>query len=407
MQQNWKATISTAIDWLGYIGLLSVGIYFILEAEVLQRYQLGRTNFAEYEESISERPTIVTYFEPGSTHLKYGVDYNISYQVYSQVQEPNVQEFNLTHGQNQVAGEGVFDFEEIGNGLFIKLTPTTPPNKHNRLQGIRFTFDPLKEDIFSKVTIVVKLSCENNSIAWLPNEHIDGKPSYYQLNAGIRMITTLSVEKKVYMSKACRKTPFNQLILSRLTEDVMKNCTEKCRQEIHVWKSLDKFISGLPICKNKEQAKCAEHTLTKILETTKVEKPCTVLQYRGSSTKFKTSNNTANFWYRFYGKGSHVDVKEEYLILDLVAMVGSVGGTLGLCIGFSFSDCFGFFTNQFTQIIRRLKKVRDEENATDYATKEEVNELREVLLKSVKSEILRDIHLQIHPQMKIQCLEEK
>ena len=146
IQQNRSATISTAIDWLGYIGLLSVGIYFILEAEVLQRYQLGRTNFAEYEESISERPTIVTYFEPGSTHLKYGVDYNISYQVYSQVQEPNVQEFNLTHGQNQVAGEGVFDFEEIKNynSLLFKLTLITPFNGHNRLQGIRFTFDPLK-----------------------------------------------------------------------------------------------------------------------------------------------------------------------------------------------------------------------------------------------------------------------
>ena len=33
-----------------------------------------------------------------------------------------------------------------------------------------------------------------------------------------------------------------------------------------------------------------------------------------------------------------VAVKEEYLIYDAVAMVGAVGGTLGLCIGFSFSQ---------------------------------------------------------------------
>ena len=100
-----------------------------------------------------------------------------------------------------------------------------------------------------------------------------------------------------------------------------------------------------------------------------------------------------------------MDVKEEYLILDFVAMVGSVGGTLGMCIGFSFSNCFVIVTNQFGQMIRRLKGVRVKEKA-DYVTKQEVNELHKVLLKSMKSQI-QEIQQQIHPQMKIQCLEEK
>ena len=120
--------------------------------------------------------------------------------------------------------------------------------------------------------------------------------------------------------------------------------------------------------------------------------------------KIKADNNTAYFWYNFSGKEPHVDVKEEYLILDFVAMVGSVGGTLGLCIGFSFSNFFGFFTNQFKQMIRRLKRVREEEKATDYVTKQEVNELHKALLKSVKSEMQK---IQLHQNMKIQCLEEQ
>ena len=142
------------------------------------------------------------------------------------------------------------------------------------------------------------------------------------------------------------------------------------------------------------------------METTKAEKPCTILQYTGSTQIGKSGTNTADFWYRFSSQEPHVDVKEEYLILDFVAMIGSVGGTLGMCIGFSFSNCFGFVTNQFRKMIRRLKGVRVEDKA-DYVTKQEVNELHRVLLKSVKSEILRDIHLQIHPQMTIQCVEEK
>ena len=35
---------------------------------------------------------------------------------------------------------------------------------------------------------------------------------------------------------------------------------------------------------------------------------------------------------------SRVTVHEEYLVYDLVAVVSAIGGTLGLCIGFSFRD---------------------------------------------------------------------
>ena len=38
------------------------------------------------------------------------------------------------------------------------------------------------------------------------------------------------------------------------------------------------------------------------------------------------------------GSPKMVTVHEEYLIYDLVSMIGAVGGTMGLCIGFSFDD---------------------------------------------------------------------
>ena len=91
MKEIKKTTIFfILLDWSVYLGLLIIGIYFIHEAEVLQRYQLRRTNYAEYEEPISELPTIVAYFEPD--YLKYGKDFNISYLVFSS--GGNVQVFN-------------------------------------------------------------------------------------------------------------------------------------------------------------------------------------------------------------------------------------------------------------------------------------------------------------------------
>ena len=34
-----------------------------------------------------------------------------------------------------------------------------------------------------------------------------------------------------------------------------------------------------------------------------------------------------------------MSVKEEYLIYDMVSMISAIGGTMGLCVGFSFREC--------------------------------------------------------------------
>ena len=45
-------------------------------------------------------------------------------------------------------------------------------------------------------------------------------------------------------------------------------------------------------------------------------------------------------------QGNHMNgsiVFEEYLIFDIIGMIGSVGGTLGMCIGFSFTNVITIF----------------------------------------------------------------
>ena len=53
---------------------------------------------------------------------------------------------------------------------------------------------------------------------------------------------------------------------------------------------------------------------------------------------------------------SKVIVKEEYLIYDLLSMIGSVGGTMGLCIGFSFANLSGCFINFVETVMNRVTK---------------------------------------------------
>ena len=40
-------------------------------------------------------------------------------------------------------------------------------------------------------------------------------------------------------------------------------------------------------------------------------------------------------------------VYEEYLIYDAVGMIGAVGGTLGMIIGFSFNNVINYLISMF------------------------------------------------------------
>ena len=45
-------------------------------------------------------------------------------------------------------------------------------------------------------------------------------------------------------------------------------------------------------------------------------------------------------------KNMPLAVEEEYRIYDFFAMVGSIGGSLGLCVGFSIFDTFSMIIDK-------------------------------------------------------------
>ena len=78
-------------------------------------------------------------------------------------------------------------------------------------------------------------------------------------------------------------------------------------------------------------------------------------------------SNVARFGFIFAAP-PHVIVKEEYVIYDAIAMIGAIGGTMGLCIGFSFMDCIGVFMNVIEKGIDKLKDGRSCAPATICST---------------------------------------
>ena len=76
-----------------------------------------------------------------------------------------------------------------------------------------------------------------------------------------------------------------------------------------------------------------------LLET--CSKACTTFQYTGELTTILKGfiNNSREvvigYWFNYRGE---IEVLEEYLIYEITSVIGSIGGTLGLFVGFSFFD---------------------------------------------------------------------
>ena len=85
-----------------------------------------------------------------------------------------------------------------------------------------------------------------------------------------------------------------------------------------------------------------------------VKKPCTRLQYSNivveSTRKYRLSSIEVRIK---FAKPLQVRVKTEYLLMDFLSMIGAVGGTLGLCIGFSFKEVLGFLLDLVRVVLKK------------------------------------------------------
>ena len=69
-----------------------------------------------------------------------------------------------------------------------------------------------------------------------------------------------------------------------------------------------------------------------------IVQPCTKLSYLVKNTPYYSEEGNIVIYRMNFDASGKVKVSKEYLVCDLIGMIGAIGGTLGLCIGFSFSE---------------------------------------------------------------------
>ena len=145
------------------------------------------------------------------------------------------------------------------------------------------------------------------------------------------------------------------------------------------------------------------------------KKPCTKLNYEVDISQMRTmdhngqlsaiSANQAIFAIHFMSP-ARVLVKEEYLVYDFVAMISTIGGTMGLFIGFSFNGLTSGTLSLMEHFQMRMSKTNKNKTherrvqVEALAQSKPVTEadltrleirIRSTLVKSMKREIISDL----------------
>ena len=108
----------------------------------------------------------------------------------------------------------------------------------------------------------------------------------------------------------------------------------------------------IPYCQSIKDYTCLNIEMRKVFYEINENCPkyCYIMEYTGKRTfMLETDNNTKyeKTWYYIFSS-KEVQVQEEYLLYDITGFVGSIGGTLGLFVGFSFLDSVMRIANYFS-----------------------------------------------------------
>ena len=365
------------------LAFLCLGCVFIYQGEILQRFNLKRTNFARSDEDISELPVIYTSIMNLGTEAHFGTDFNISYEEYNMMSKRGLGSNNatiLTKGHN-VIGKGPFkvNFEQRNTDNVFLITPINFAVGMHQEYVLTFIFK--NSSLYQTAKFGIIIMAQNNSYIHCLGNYYDGKVSIHRANIGEYNWLILDPEKYSFNENIgkCRNKPYQETLFAEITSEVVQKCSEPCRPKCvkGFGSSITDMIEQYPLCQTVDQELCFYEVLKSVKETI-IVKPCSKMQYKVHGSTWKTKSNQGGFVMRFLAP-PRVIVYEEYLDYDLVAMISAIGGTLSLFIGFSFRDLAHFFLRYIERGVNHIL-MRSGIKGSDKGCKQLENDLTTVEL---------------------------
>lgn len=190
--------VFNALHNLIYFALFCTGSFFIYQGQVVQRYLKQRTDFFEYNENITEFPSMVAHIRTYSS-LKLGFDFDISFQT---------DDFaaNLSYGVNSIGGNSPLKLtlEKLNSTNAFKITP----HGYKEAEKLHSEGEFSVNYIFRKAFVTDKtvygvafhLVSENNSV-WIGvgSKIPDGDSTAIKADLGSKNRVDITPEKYLFL----------------------------------------------------------------------------------------------------------------------------------------------------------------------------------------------------------------
>ena len=343
----------TALEWILFICLCGLSLFFA--DGVVDKFLAAKSSFAQSEEVSKELPRFTLCFtkpELKRTNYEHGKDFKIKYESglvsnrsFIFLEEEGKKSFVLPK-------EAVYFEKMIGEflGNCYKITAESEYSSLMRSMVIYFNESIPQEDL---PTLTAFITSEKNSNGAAYSNWKNGLATKVEIENGFTKIYSLKAEQYNYLSgdsnSKCSNESFYECWGRMFSKELLNNKSTNCNSF---------SMPSLSICKtNETHVNIRDKIFTDIMINELCPKLCKTLEYSG----FETWNKGITPYYpnATFGLGflfqNMATVHEEYVIYDAVNMIGSVGGTLGMCIGFSFTGVISFFIRLLQKGIGKLR----------------------------------------------------
>ena len=346
MKMNNQDNFFQLIERIIFITLSIASIF--IGREVLWKFQSLDSSFKTTEIPITNKPTIAICLPYQFQNYTYGTDFNISMYFFLNDYTNKKNEFILKEGENLLDQKiTLTKIYTVHYGPCYVIVSKNIGKKLGFTQVIKVS---VKENVSENQLpqLQIYFTSEDNFHGIVGAFWMDGEILSFQMNTQQRYMAIGIKEEKYQRLKdksPCRDEPYFSCYGSRYVKSSFEECPKKCLAH-----SVPKSVAlekDIPICETKSEAwNCSFKVGIRLIRTlqanaTCLERSCTLVQYDGKVV-FEESHpesplvhpNSRSFSYSFMR--TSVAIHEEYLIYDFIGMLGSIGGTLGMCIGFSF-----------------------------------------------------------------------
>ena len=357
------------VEWTIFIGLAASSFY--LTREVWDQYLSYDTNFKRSKEPVSDGPTMVINFWPAKNkatgkEFEFRKDFCLSFSI---------------HGRSdkKILDKGIVMYEISDDTMNIEvkyeelLFPSDPRVKSYHKISSDFKSKSewaaisvqFNESISTKnlPTVNIHITSEENAYGRYGDDYFEGQEISFVGLVDKEVWIKLQPEKYLFLdmsknpkSQCKQNVSFYDSFDTLLMEEISKKCPMRCLP----------YISKNPhnsICKTEDEFDCAHDVFYKVKSNDSFLQKCTK---SCNITSYNPTYEWEGNWNTLEGERSHefvlyyalakneIFTYQEYLIQDVKSMIGSIGGTLGLFIGFSCSNVIRILICQFQNCIHRV-----------------------------------------------------